>query len=81
METLEIIRKLLAWSTAINLGLLVLATIVLAAGREPIARIHAQLFGLSEEEISRQYFQYLANYKTAVLVFNLVPYAALHIVG
>ena len=38
---------------------------------------HGKMFGLSEADLSRQYFQYVANYKIAIVVFNLVPYIAL----
>jgi hypothetical protein len=51
---------------------------MLAGG--PIKRLHAKMFGLSEEDLSRAYFQYLAQYKIAIFVFNLAPYLALRIV-
>ena len=47
----------------------------------PVTKIHGSMFGLEEVEISRQYFQYLAQFKIAVLVFNLVPYIALRIMA
>ncbi len=80
METIELIRKLLAWSTAINLGILVLASVTLVGARGALSRIHARMFGLTEEEVCRQYFQYLARYKAAFLFFNLVPYIAVMII-
>jgi hypothetical protein len=46
-----------------------------------IRQIHAKMFGLSESDLSRGYFQSLAQYKTAILIFNLAPYLALRIVG
>lgn len=81
MESMQVIREVLGWSTALNLALLIFATAVLAAAGAPIKRLHAKMFGLSEGDLSRAYFQYLAQYKIAVLVFNLVPYLALRIVG
>tara|TARA_B100002003_G_scaffold78069_1_gene73067 strand:- start:284 stop:469 length:186 start_codon:yes stop_codon:yes gene_type:complete len=42
-----------------------------------IQGMHTRMFGLSEEDLSRAYFQYVAQYKIAILVFNLVPYLAL----
>jgi hypothetical protein len=38
------------------------------------------MFGLSEDALSRAHFQYLAQYKVAIFVFNLAPYLALRIV-
>ena len=41
----------------------------------------APLFNLDESDISRAYFQYLAQYKIAIIVFNIVPYFALWIMS
>ena len=81
MESMQVIREDLGWSTALNLAVLIFATGVLAVAGAPIKRLHARMFGLSEGDLSRAYFQYLAQYKIAVLAFNLVPYLALRIVG
>jgi hypothetical protein len=37
------------------------------------------MFGLEDADLSRAYFQYLAQYKILVFVFNLMPYLALRI--
>ncbi|MBW2493854.1 MAG: hypothetical protein JRE43_03805 [Deltaproteobacteria bacterium] len=81
MESMQAIREVMAWITALNLGILLFSTAVLAVAGAPIKRLHARMFDLSEGDLSRAYFQYLAQYKIAFLVFNLVPYLALHIVG
>jgi hypothetical protein len=39
--------------------------------------LHTKMFALSEEDILRAYFQYLAQYKIAALVLSVVPYASL----
>ncbi len=67
----------LGWCTAINMGLLGLSTIVLMAFRKPILRFHGRVSGLESQDLLREYFRYLANYKIAVIVFNLVPYLVL----
>lgn len=66
---------------AINVGMLLAATILLVMMRSQITRIHSSLFGLGQAELSRAYFQYLAQYKIAVVVFNLVPYIALKVMA
>ena len=81
MEPMQTIREVLGWSAVLNIGVLIFSTAVLAAAGAPIKRLHARLFGLSEGDLSRAYFQYLAQYKLAVLVFNLVPYLTLRIVA
>ena len=52
---------------------------MLAAMRPSISKIHGGMFGLEEADLSRAYFQYLAQYKIMVFVFNLMPYLALRI--
>jgi hypothetical protein len=81
MSSLETLRVFLGWCTAINLGVLILATIAVTLMRGSAVKIHAQMFGLDEGELSRQYFQYLGQYKIATVVLNLVPYLALRIIG
>ena len=81
MDSTQIIREILGWSTLLNIGVLLFSSLTLVIAGPPIKRIHAQMFGLSEDDLSRAYFQYLAQYKIAILVFNLIPYLALRIVG
>lgn len=75
------ITEILGWSLVVNAGILLLSTIGLVAMRRFIVRIHAGIFGLDEKDLGRAYFQYLAQFKIAVIVLNLGPYIALKIVG
>jgi len=81
MFSTETLTEVLGWCTAINLGLLFVASIFLAVMRGPISRIHSKFFGLNEPDLLRAYFQYLAQYKIAIIVLNLVPYIALKIIA
>lgn len=77
MVSAETLTELLGWCTVINFGLLLIAGSALAIMRGPMSRIHSRLFGLDEVDLARAYFQYLAQYKIATIVLNLVPYVAL----
>ena len=79
--TIETIREFLGWCTVINVGLLMLSSILLIAVRGAASRIHGKMFNLDEKYLSQAYFQFLAQYKIAIIVFNVVPYFALRIVG
>ncbi len=81
MSSLATLTAFLGWCTVINIGLLMFAAIVLGLMRGPISQIHAKMFNLNESDLSRGYFQYLAQYKIAVLVLNLVPYVALKMIA
>jgi hypothetical protein len=71
----------LGWAAIINIGLLLLSTVALLALRRPITQIHAHLFGLDEKDLGRAYFQYLAQFKIATIVFTIAPYLALRIIA
>ncbi len=81
MSSLETLTAFVGWCTVINIGLLMVAAVVLGLMRGPISQIHAKMFDLNESHLSRGYFQYLAQYKIAILVLNLVPYVALKIIA
>ena len=77
----EILRAMLGWSLAINVGIMLASTIFLTVLKGWASRLHANMFGLDEAWVRQSYFTYLANYKIAVIVFNLVPWLALYFVG
>ena len=79
MNTIEAAREFLGWCSVINIGLVIFSGIFVVLFRGPISRIHAKMFDLDESNMSRAYFQYLAQYKIAIIVFNIVPYFALRI--
>ncbi len=79
MNTIETMREFLGWCSVINIGLLTFSAIAVIALRGPVTRIHAKMFDLDESDLSRAYFQYLAQYKIAVLMLNIIPYIALYI--
>ncbi|WP_078459044.1 DUF6868 family protein [Solemya velum gill symbiont] len=63
-----------------NLGILTFSTVMLITnvGDWPKG-IHSKLFGVQKEGLDAMYFNFLANYKLAIFIFNLVPYLALKI--
>ena len=78
--TIEQITAVLGWCTVINSAVLLLATLMLILMKDFAARVHGGLFRLSPAALEAQYFQYLAQYKLLILVFNLVPYLALRLI-
>jgi len=81
MNTIEAMREFLGWCSIINIVLLIFSAIFMVLLRGPISRIHAKMFNLNESDLSRAYFQYLAQYKIAIIVFTIVPYFALKFMG
>jgi len=81
MMTISDLTALLGWAAVINIAVLLVSTIGLVAMRRPITAIHARLFGLDEKDLGRAYFQYLAQFKIATIVFTIAPYLALRIIA
>ncbi|QOR60960.1 DUF6868 family protein [Sulfurovum sp. ST-21] len=81
MSTIEAIREFLGWCSVINIGLLILSSVLIIAIRRPVSRIHAKMFDLNENDVQLAYFQYLGQYKVAIIMFNIVPYLALKIMS
>ena len=79
--TVEMMRAVLGWCSVINIGLLMFSSIFVIALRGAASRIHGKMFNLDEKYLSQAYFQYLAQYKIAIIVFNAVPYFALKVMG
>ena len=77
--TIETFTELLGRTSVINLAILSLSTLTVIAMRGTIATIHSTLFGLDAKDLGRAYFQYLAQYKIAIFVFNIAPYIALKV--
>ena len=78
---METLTELLGWASVLNIAVLMLSTITLITMRGTIAKLHARLFGLDEKDLGRAYFQYLAQYKIAIIVLNVAPYLALKIMA
>lgn len=78
--SIETLTVFLGWVTAVNIGILLFSTLMVVTFRKRVAAIHGRMFSIKEEEILPMYFQYLAQYKTLTLIFNLVPYLVLRLV-
>ena len=79
--TVESLTELLGWASIVNIAILLFSTLLLIAMRGAIANLHSKLFGLDEKDLGRAYFQYLAQYKIAIITLNITPYIALKIMG
>ena len=81
MSSLDTLTAFFGWTTVINLVFLAVSTIIVIAMRETISRYHGKMFGLESADLSRAYFQYIAQYKIAIIVFSLTPYIALKLMA
>ena len=81
MDSLDSFTSFFGWCSVVNIGILIFASLAVTLMRDTMLSIHEKMFGLGEADLSRAYFQYLAQYKIAMIVLNLVPYIALKIMA
>ena len=79
--TLEAVRAILAWCTVIDLILFVWWFVFFALAHDWMYRLHGRWFKISVETFDTLHYAGMALFKMAILLFNLVPYLAMRIVG
>lgn len=79
--SVDLIATLLGWSLVFNIGYLLLASVLLLLAPNGLASLHQRMLGLEQSDWRRVYINFMANYKIAVLVFNLSPWLALKCMG
>ena len=79
--SIELVRDALLWCAVINYGLLLCWFLLFTAAHEWMHRLHGQWFRLPVEQFDGIHYAGMAIYKIGIILFNLVPYIALHIAG
>lgn len=77
--TTDLLTTFLGWTLAVNIALLLIATLALFLMKGWALRLHSMISGLDEATLNAKYFDFLAGYKLLVLVFNFAPYLALRL--
>jgi len=81
MITTHQLTELLGWASIINIGYLLMSALVLILAREFVVSVHSRLFNVSPKDLPSIYFNFLAGYKTLSLIFCIVPYVSLKLMG
>ena len=74
-------REFLLWCTVINYWVLVVWFVAFGLAHDWIYQLHARWFRLSLDQFDSMHYMGMAIYKIGILLFNLVPYVALLVVG
>ncbi len=69
------------WCTIINLGLLIVSSLVCIFLSDFSYRMNNRFFSISRETFNIAFFSFIGLFKIFVIVFYLVPYIALLIIG
>jgi len=79
--TIETLRDALLWCAVINYGVLLVWFLFFIFAHDWIHRLHDRWFCLSVEQFDALHYVGMTVYKIGIILFNLVPYVALRIVG
>jgi amino acid transporter len=78
---IETVTRFFMWCTILNLGLLALTSIVCIFFADFSFRMNHKYFSISRETFNVVIVSFIGLYKIVVIVFNIVPYVALLIIG
>ena len=78
---IQTLTALFMWLTIINGALLILWTVPFMMVPDLVYRTQSKWFPISRDTFNVIMYSFLALFKTIVLVFNVVPYVALLIIG
>lgn len=77
MTDLQAWTTFFGWLTVVNLGIYIISVLLLWLMRDFAYRMNARLFGISEEQVAKSSFNYIAAYKLLIIVFCFAPWLAL----
>ena len=78
---IETLTSFFMWCSIINLGLFTLWIVCFKCAPDWTYRMQRMWFPISRETYQTVVYAFLASFKIVVLVFNVVPWVALRIIG
>jgi len=79
--SVDVVRNFFLWCTVINYLVLAVWFLLLVLPHQWLYRLWGKWLRLTTEQFDAINFAGIALYKLGILLFNLVPYVALRIVG
>lgn len=79
--TLQTLQAFFMWCSLVNIGLLMLTTVLCIFAADWIYALHSRWFPVSRVAFNTILYSFLGVFKMLVLIFNIVPWIALLIIG
>lgn len=79
--TIGVTRQFLLWCTVIDYGVLLVWFLAFVLAHDWMHQLHGTWFRLSREQFDALHYAGMSFFKVGILLFNLVPFVALSIVG
>ena len=74
---IETLRQFFLCWMLIDVGIYIFTVLAILFATQPLARLQAKLFRVSEETATEMLYRYVAFFKLFIIVFNLSPWLAL----
>ena len=81
VNSIDTLTTFLGWCVVLNIGVMLVAVLLVSVAHDAVGKLNAKLFGVSDEEVNVTLFRVIQQYRVAVAVLNVVPYVALRIMG
>jgi len=78
---IQALTRFFMWCTIINAGLLVFSFIMLLLAQDFVYSMHSKWFNIPRQTFNVAIYSFLGFFKIIFILFNLVPYLALLIIG
>ncbi len=79
--TIETLRAFFMWCSILNVGFLLVASMIGMFRPDFVYRLHSRFFPIPRESFNVCMYAFIGLWKILVIVFNVIPYVALVIVG
>jgi hypothetical protein len=79
--SIDFLRRVLLGCAVVNYGILLVWFLVFILARDWLRRFHGRWFRLADEQFDAFHYGGMSVYKIGILLFNLVPFLVLLIVG
>ena len=78
---IQTLTSFFMWCTIINVGLLIFWALIYLVAPNLVYRLQSRWIPVSRETFDVVFYSFLGFFKVVVLVFNVVPWIALVIIG
>ena len=79
--TIQMLQAFFMWWSIINMGLLILSTVLITTAGDWAYKMHSRWFNISRVTFNTVIYSFIGFYKILVFVFCIVPWIALAIIG
>jgi hypothetical protein len=71
------ITTFFGWCTVINFSVYMFSALAIIVFKRFTTKLHSKIMDIDAKTLPSLYFNYLGNYKLAIVIFNIAPYIAL----